>query len=289
MSKKLLKGLLGAVLASVAAWGMSLTVMAYEIHPETECDGATYTYVDGEAATQGMIGSEHHYKICSVCGKAFQEHHSNVKFTYVDEHTHSITCGVCGNEWEHTSHENEHVFHSGENKCHFCGWVNPAIKVDAKVKEETEAERKVVEETSPKETQTIGNNIGMYQNELVKSVDSVIGSLPYMDRDTLNICKTYGVTVSTGKWHSFNKKTFAKLEELTKRGVPVNICFDYKGYEFCVTIPAGANVSELCDESGWCGFCNLGSHYGYTLPQNKANQFGDYRTNGFIMFQNVMN
>jgi len=68
-----------------------------------------------------------------------------------------------------------------------------------------------------------------------------------------------GVTVNTGVWHSFNLNVYQQIEEA---GIPVTLIFRYQGATWKVTIPAGAKVTALCDENGWCGFLNLAAHYG---------------------------
>lgn len=58
--------------------------------------------------------------------------------------------------------------------------------------------------------------------------------------------------VETERWLSFNQTVFddmAQRPELT-----VRVRYRYKGKRYEVTVPAGAELSGLTDESGFCGF-----------------------------------
>ena len=71
-----------------------------------------------------------------------------------------------------------------------------------------------------------------------------------------------GVTVDTGVRYSFNLNVYEQIENA---GIPVTLIFRYHGVTWKVTIPAGAKVTALCDENGWCGFLNLVAHYGFEI------------------------
>lgn len=279
MSKKLLVRGLSTLLAAMVLWGMSLCVMAaepaYEAHPVEECPDATYTYVDGPVQS-GFIGSTYHYRVCSVCNKAYQEVHT-VTHEYVDENSHTIKCSKCGYDVEHFANEVKHIFRDFDgnptNVCRLCHWVNPTIKIEEKNEEPQNSINE--EDIISRFEENPYTNLGLYQENVRTEIDSVISRLSQSQAD-LDSLKVTGVNLDTGSWHSFNKNTFQKIEELTQRGIPVTLNFYYKGLYYCVTIPAGANVSELCDESGWCGFCNLGSHYGYRLPDSGHTGYAHY-------------
>nr|MCR4851663.1 hypothetical protein [Lachnospiraceae bacterium] len=72
------------------------------------------------------------------------------------------------------------------------------------------------------------------------------------------------VDVETYRWLSFSEYV---LDEWAKRpDITLNLKFREKGYLggniIKVTIPAGANISALKDENGYCGFANLVKNFG---------------------------
>lgn len=60
------------------------------------------------------------------------------------------------------------------------------------------------------------------------------------------------VIIDAGRWISFNQTV---LDAVSLRpDVSVTVNYRYEGKEYTVTIPAGAEVKELADENGYCGF-----------------------------------
>lgn len=58
--------------------------------------------------------------------------------------------------------------------------------------------------------------------------------------------------IETERWLSFNRTVFDAIAERPE--VTVKIRYRYEGKRYEVTVPAGAEVSGLIDENGFCGF-----------------------------------
>ena len=84
------------------------------------------------------------------------------------------------------------------------------------------------------------------------------------DTEGLNALVSKGITLETGNWVCFNKKTYALIEKISDLGVPVTISFAYKGRRYSTVIPGKADIRplDLCNEEGYCGFLNLIKYYG---------------------------
>ena len=68
------------------------------------------------------------------------------------------------------------------------------------------------------------------------------------------------LTISTDRWVSFDKSVFDALAK--KPGLALTINYVYNHKQYTVTIPAGADVSKLCNEEGFCGFRYLDAQFG---------------------------
>lgn len=107
--------------------------------------------------------------------------------------------------------------------------------------------------------ETPETHYGSFQEDAVNKVQAAIANVnKAVANGTTN--QTTDVKLDTGVWVSFNKSVY---EEIQKCNVPVSITFIYQGTRYTVTIPAYADVLSLVDENGYCGFLNLGAHYGY--------------------------
>lgn len=95
-----------------------------------------------------------------------------------------------------------------------------------------------------------------------KALEQINQAVAAGDTAKAESLRAEGVTVDTGVWYSYNLSVYEQIE---KAGIPVTLKFTYGGLRWKVTIPAGAKVTELCDEKGWCGFLNLAAHYGFEL------------------------
>ncbi len=84
------------------------------------------------------------------------------------------------------------------------------------------------------------------------------------DTEGLNALVSKGITLETGNWVCFNKKTYALIEKISDLGAPVTISFAYKGRRYSTVIPGKADIRplDLCNEEGYCGFLNLIKYYG---------------------------
>ena len=117
-----------------------------------------------------------------------------------------------------------------------------------------EEESKAVEQPKTPET-----HYGMFQEDAIRRLNLAIENVnKAVANGTTNEAKK--VELNTGIWVSFHKSVY---EEIQKCNVPVSITFIYQGTRYVVTIPANADVLSLVDENGYCGFFNLGAHYGY--------------------------
>ena len=139
---------------------------------------------------------------------------------------------------------------------YFNSKLHNAAPVETPKAEESSGQTSVVK--------TPENDLGAFQSESVQKVTAAVkqisDAIAAGDAAKAESLKTNGVQIDTGIWYSFNKSVYEKIE---KSGVPVTLRFTYKGKRYSVTIPAGANVTELCDETGWCGSLNLAAHYGF--------------------------
>lgn len=68
------------------------------------------------------------------------------------------------------------------------------------------------------------------------------------------------VTIMTDRWISFDRRVLEAME--SRRDISVLVKYRYQGEEHQVLIPAGADVSALADENGFCGFCYLAQIFG---------------------------
>ncbi|RKM63389.1 hypothetical protein D6856_04500 [Butyrivibrio sp. XB500-5] len=86
------------------------------------------------------------------------------------------------------------------------------------------------------------------------------------DTEGLNALVSKGISLETGNWVCFNKKTYTLIEKISDLGVPVTISFAYKGRRYSTVIPGKADIRplDLCNEEGYCGFLNLIKYYGGT-------------------------
>lgn len=143
--------------------------------------------------------------------------------------------------------------------CTPCTPSTPSNSAPA-VSESTEA---TVEEVVVK---TPENDFGTFMEsttaDVTKALEQINVAVAAGDAAKAQTLRTEGVTVDTGVWHSFNVSVYEQIE---KSGIPVTLTFTYGHMRWKVTIPAGAKVTELCDENGWCGFLNLAAHYGFEL------------------------
>ena len=98
--------------------------------------------------------------------------------------------------------------------------------------------------------------------DVSKALEQINAAVATGDSAKAEALKAEGVTIDTGVWHSYNLSVYEQIE---KSGIPVTLTFTYDHKRWKVTIPAGAKVTELCDEKGWCGFLNLAAHYGFEL------------------------
>lgn len=78
--------------------------------------------------------------------------------------------------------------------------------------------------------------------------------------ETIQNAQPGEVTITTRLWVSFDRKV---LETIARRpDVSVTVNYRYKGEDYSVTVPAGADVSGLADENGFCGFRYLDGIFG---------------------------
>lgn len=68
------------------------------------------------------------------------------------------------------------------------------------------------------------------------------------------------LTINTDRWVSFDKSVLDALAK--KPGLALTINYVYNHRKYTVTVPAGADVSKLCNEEGFCGFRYLDAQFG---------------------------
>lgn len=68
------------------------------------------------------------------------------------------------------------------------------------------------------------------------------------------------LTINTDRWVSFDKSVFDALAK--KPGLALTVNYVYNHKQYTVTIPAGTDVSGLCNEDGFCGFRYLDAQFG---------------------------
>lgn len=72
--------------------------------------------------------------------------------------------------------------------------------------------------------------------------------------------QTGEVVIETERWISFNQSVFDAIA--LRPEVAVTVRYRYGGSRYEVTIPAGAEMGELTDENGFCGFRHLDQVFG---------------------------
>lgn len=94
--------------------------------------------------------------------------------------------------------------------------------------------------------------INAFYNDIEKSITASIANVNNLlasgNVAEANAAKSKGITIDTAYigWHSLAFDTYDNIERATRAGIPVTIKYRYAGTVFQVTIPAGAEVSELC-------------------------------------------
>lgn len=86
------------------------------------------------------------------------------------------------------------------------------------------------------------------EKDITASIANVNNLLASGNVAEANAAKSKGVTIDTVNigWYSLAFDSYDNIERATQAGIPVTIKFRYAGTVFQVTIPAGAEVSELC-------------------------------------------
>ena len=69
-----------------------------------------------------------------------------------------------------------------------------------------------------------------------------------------------GAVIETERWISFNRTVLEEIAGKPQTALTIRYRYDGKRYE--VTIPPGAEVNELADENGFCGFRYLDQVFG---------------------------
>lgn len=72
--------------------------------------------------------------------------------------------------------------------------------------------------------------------------------------------QTDEIMIETQRWVSFNRTVFEAMAMRPELSVTVR--YRYNGRRYEVTIPAGAEVNDLTDENGFCGFRYLDQAFG---------------------------
>lgn len=117
------------------------------------------------------------------------------------------------------------------------------------------------EESSPVAIpETPETHYGTFQADAITKVQTALANINNAAKNNTSSNEAKSVNIDTGIWVSFNRQVY---EEIEKSNVPVTITFIYENVRYTVTIPAYAKVTSLVDENGYCGFLNLGAHYGY--------------------------
>ena len=96
-----------------------------------------------------------------------------------------------------------------------------------------------------------------------------VSAYTYFIKDTVKAIEQASgaeLTISTDRWVSFDKSVFDALAKKPELALTIN--YEYNHGKYTVTIPAGADLSALCNEEGFCGFRYLDAQFGgKALPQ----------------------
>ena len=119
-----------------------------------------------------------------------------------------------------------------------------------------------------KEITTSSEELAKFLAQTNSTLEAYIKKIEAMaaagDTEGLNELISKGITLETGNWVCFNKKTYTLIERVSELGAPVRISFGYKGIRYSTTIPGKAEIkpTDLCNAEGYCGFLNLIKYYG---------------------------
>ncbi len=130
-------------------------------------------------------------------------------------------------------------------------------------------------------------NVSSQLDAGLKSLNTVLAS---GDAAQKQAAMQNGVVIDT-TWkngfslQSLSKNAYKDIEKATLAGIPVTIKFIHvfsdkelaqlglkeanRAALLSVKIPAGAKVTDLCDDKGWCGFMNLAAKYGFKIESTK--------------------
>ncbi len=209
--------------------------------------------------------------------------------------THSKYCSVCGEEMIDEPHE-----YDADGHC-ICGAVDPNVQDDHGHGQQQQPSQfedpgqpsdpgvddpPAADDPGPASGQ--GDNNGQNEGDpapdpqtetntkldgLIHRVDNLINNSDTAEYTNLAI---NGLTLDMGTWVSFNDETYAKIDELVSKGIPVTIKYVYEGSNCSFTIPAGceARLASYCNpQTGYIGFEDLANRLmiaGYKISYSKV-------------------
>lgn len=289
MSKKAVRRILATVLAFTMMWGMCLSVSA--AGGATSCDAANQESTDyfyGERdywLVEGLddidinsleAGRYIDYDKWTILNGAVDNAYNALNDNYYrncqneskeENFGNNCGCKVLYDAWVDAVEDFEAAIEvsDGSNYVAPVGPCTPSVSGNSIPTSSTSAPSSDVETVEVVE-KTPENDFGTFMEatttDVTKALEQINIAVATGDTAKAQALRAEGVTVDTGVWHSFNVSVYEQIE---KSGIPVTLTFTYGHMRWKVTIPAGAKVTELCDENGWCGFLNLAAHYGFEL------------------------
>lgn len=287
MSKRNAKRVLATVLAFTMMWGMCISASAATVGEATSCYSAVVVegtaYQTEQEQIEYTILDTEGFDINELpAGLYIDEDNEGVWDAEIDAYNELVAAfGNCDNSdteawgqncecqekyeaWVDAVRAFEAVIlvSDGSKYVEYDGPCGDVVVSESKAddKDDNDDDDEVVI------VKTVENDMGTFmdvsKNDITTALNSLNQAIAAGDTQAAQNIRVTGVTVDTGVWHSFNVGVYEQIENA---GIPVTLKFTYAGVRYSVTIPAGAKVTELCDENGWCGFLNLAAHYGFEV------------------------
>ncbi len=300
MSKKAVRRILATVLAFTMMWGMCLSVSAASFGGATSCIEACnqisawsnntigeYTHhfwsdmSEVNSATDvNSLEAGWHYSMADKdkydqafdTMVSFMNSYGNCECSkHVETWGDECDCQETYNAWVEAALAFEAVdkvysdgskYVENDIPCEPVGPCTPSAPSNDASTGSSSSNEATVEEVVKTPENDLGTFMEATTADVTKALEQINAAVAAGDAAKAEALKTEGVTIDTGVWHSYNLSVYEQIE---KSGIPVTLTFTYDHMRWRVTIPAGAKVTELCDENGWCGFLNLAAHYGFEL------------------------
>lgn len=228
-----------------------------EAEKKAQADGAMYAVnaddPDYQYVRVIVLGNGHEYAVQAAAqGMTRRFSHSYTIWSAVD--------GAAG--WQVAEVEEQDYYVSGDNQypCYYITLVPYTAASESGMEKNASGDScsHVFDYVITQEPTADTDGVMSYQcikcGDVIKTypVSALIAFMENAKQSILNAKEGETVTVSTELWTCFNREVIEAIAERTDVTVTVN--YKYQNIYYTVTIPAGADVSQLLNEEGFCGF-----------------------------------